>query len=142
MVKPIPPLEIARYPVVASDPATGATRLTGSRCLDCGALTFPSSGACSHCGGDHTAPQALSPTGTLYSFSVLHVGARGWPAPYVLGYVDLPEGVRVFAHIDAAPDQITLDMPVTVASREPIVNPEGNDVLAFVFKPALETAHA
>ena len=81
-------------------------------------------------------PAPLSEHGTLYSYSVLHVGARGWPAPYVLGYVDLPEGVRVFSHIDGVPEALRIDMPVSLQIRAPIKNPEDQDVLAFTFRPS------
>lgn len=136
MDKVIPPLQITRFPVIDVDPADGRSKLIGSCCAACDKITFPSSGACSGCGGTEVAPRFLSERGALYSFSVLHVGARGWPAPYVLAYVDLPEGVRVFSHIDAAPESLRLDMHVQLRRRDPISNPEGNQVLEYVFQPA------
>ena len=133
---------LTAFPVVAADPADGRSKLCGSRCQTCAAITFPPASVCSACGSEDVAPAALSETGTLYTYSVLHVGARGWPAPYVLGYVDLPEGVRVFSHIDAPADALRIDMPVTLQVRTPIRNPEGQEVLAFTFRPVAGTSHA
>ena len=36
----------------------------------------------------------LSDSGSLYTWSVVHV-AEGWNVPYIAGYVDLPQSVRV-----------------------------------------------
>jgi uncharacterized OB-fold protein len=130
----VPP-RLTAFPVVAIDPSDGREKLSGSRCAGCGSLAFPPLPICSSCGSQDVAPAPLSERGTLYTYSVLHVGARGWPAPYVLGYVDLPEGVRVFSHIEGAPDTLRIDMPVSLALREPIKNPEDQEVLAFAFRP-------
>jgi uncharacterized OB-fold protein len=130
----VPP-RLTAFPVVAIDPADGREKLSGSRCAGCGSLAFPPLPICSRCGSQDVAPAPLSERGTLYTYSVLHVGARGWPAPYVLGYVDLPEGVRVFSHIEGAPDTLRIDMPVSLQLREPIRNPEDQEVLAFAFRP-------
>jgi benzoylsuccinyl-CoA thiolase BbsA subunit len=131
----VPP-QLTAFPVVAIDPADGRKKLSASACAGCGKLTFPPAPLCSHCGSENVAPAPLSEHGSLYTYSVLHVGARGWPAPYVLGYVDLPEGVRVFSHIDGAPEALRIDMPVSLQIRTPIKNPEDQDVLAFTFGPS------
>jgi benzoylsuccinyl-CoA thiolase BbsA subunit len=131
----VPP-QLTAFPIVAVDPADRREKLSASRCVDCKSLTFPPAPLCSKCGGQKVAPAPLSEHGTLYSYSVLHVGARGWLAPYVLGYVDLPEGVRVFSHIDGAPEALRIDMPVSLEIREPIKNAEDQDVLAFAFRPS------
>jgi uncharacterized OB-fold protein len=42
----------------------------------------------------------LSPTGTLYSFTVVHASPKANKAPVSLGLVDFADGVRVFARLD------------------------------------------
>jgi uncharacterized OB-fold protein len=145
MAQPEPVLpQLTAFLIVLADPADGRSKLCGSRCRGCARITFPPAPVCSGCGSEAVEPVPLSERGTLYTYSVLHVGARGWPAPYVLGYVDLPEGVRVFSHIDAPPGELRMDMPVTLQLREPVKNPEGQEVLAFTFRPSAtqENAHA
>ena len=54
--------------------------------------------------------------GSLYTWSVVHV-AKGWKVPYIAGYVDLPEGVRIFAHIvEAGSDELNMDMKVSLTT--------------------------
>jgi uncharacterized OB-fold protein len=54
---------------------------------------------CVHCGANSFTPRTLSPTGTLYSYSVIHGAGGVWPDVYAVGYVDFPEGVRVFGQL-------------------------------------------
>ena len=131
----VPP-QLTAFPIIAIDPADRREKLSASCCAECKSLTFPPAPLCSKCGSQKVAPAPLSEHGKLYSYSVLHVGARGWPAPYVLGYVDLPEDVRVFSHIEGAPEALRIDMPVSLQIREPIKNAEDQDVLAFAFRPS------
>ena len=50
--------------------------------------------------------------GTLYACTVIHQAPEGFEAPFVVGYVDIGEGVRVFAHIENAMESHVLDGPV------------------------------
>jgi len=47
---------------------------------------------------------ALSSHGVLYEASLIRVAPVGFKAPFWLGYVDLPENVRVFAQIEWTDD--------------------------------------
>ena len=70
------------------------TRLLATRDAATGRLTFPAAD------GD---PVMLSPDATLYSFTTVRVRAPfGLPSPYATGYVDTPEGLRLFALLDPA----------------------------------------
>ena len=57
------------------------------------------------------------------------------PAERIVPYVDMPEGVRVFTHIDAKPDQVKCDLPVVLKETPAVRNPHGWDVLTFKFAP-------
>lgn len=68
----------------------------------------------------------LSQHGTIYESAVVEIAPEGFEAPYRVAYVDLPEGVRVFAPVrwtgPTAPrpgDQVKLT--VDVVRREPEV---------------------
>jgi uncharacterized OB-fold protein len=126
---------LTAWPSVGS--AGGAPCLVGARCHDCAKVWFPSAAICPSCRSQAIDRAPLSRAGRLYAWSRLHVAARGWAAPYVLGYVDLPEGVRVLAHI-AVDDPAALrpDMPVAFRATAPAVNAEGQEVIHFVFAPA------
>ncbi|MBZ9772384.1 Zn-ribbon domain-containing OB-fold protein [Mesorhizobium sp. CO1-1-8] len=50
---------------------------------------------------------ALGRRGVVYTRTVIHAAAPGFEGPYVVGYVDVTEGIRVFAHLqtgEGAPD--------------------------------------
>jgi uncharacterized OB-fold protein len=82
-------------------PVGAAACLLGSRCRECGTSFFPPRQICPRCmkeGILETVP--LSPRGTLYTYTVIRQAPPRYPVPYAVGYVDLPEGVRVFAQLD------------------------------------------
>jgi uncharacterized OB-fold protein len=79
--------------------APGGPALVGVRCPDCGLVAFPAPVRCPGCLATSLAPHVLARVGTLYSYATVHVGPPGWPVPYTVGYVDLPDGARVFGHM-------------------------------------------
>ncbi len=114
----------------------GAPMLIGIQCGDCGAKLFPPAGVCPECMSENVARLQLSSRGTLYSWSVVHAAPRGWNVPYIAAYVDLPEGVRVFAHIvDAAPGALVMDMAVTLCVRDLGVDENGATFTSYAFAP-------
>jgi uncharacterized OB-fold protein len=106
---------VAYFP--ASRPWTaeaGAVRLHGSRCGRCGAVAFPAHKVCPSCGEGGQDGVLLSPVGTLYSFSEIHVAPRGFATPYAVGYVDLPEGVRLFGQIEGRAAELRIGQKLAV----------------------------
>lgn len=84
---------------------------------------------------ESVADTELATEGTLYSWSVVHVAPKSWRVPYVAGYVDLPDGVRVFAHIvGAEPDTLTMDMPVRLTTAI-LGDDDGVPVESYAFTP-------
>jgi uncharacterized OB-fold protein len=115
----------------------GAVHLVGSECRDCRTRVFPPTAVCPGCMSENMAPLNLSRRGTLYSWSVVHAAPRGWKLPFVAGYVDLPEGVRVFAHIVGGdPKALRFDMPVEVTLAELGQDEQGRPLEGFAFAPA------
>ena len=81
----------------------------------------------------------LSRQGTLWVWSIVHQSMPGVPVPYVVGVVDLPEGVAVRCNlIDVEPDPARLGfgMPVEMTTGVSQQDRDGNDVIAFYFRPA------
>lgn len=77
----------------------GAWRLVGSRCGTCGTVQFPPRVLCPD---DLTEcdEAVLGTGGVVYEASLVRVAPVGFTAPYWVAYVDLPEGVRLFAQLD------------------------------------------
>ena len=94
--------------------ASGRATLIGGRCADCGTETFPRAPVCSSCMSESIQAHPMPRTGTLYAFSVVHVAAKKWRKPMRIGYVDLPNGARVFTHLDGADLAIGDDVEVGV----------------------------
>jgi uncharacterized OB-fold protein len=69
---------------------------------------------------ERLAGEAMPDAGTLYSFTTVHVGRARTDGPFAVGYVDLPNGVRVFAHLTGTP---SIGDRVTVALRDGV--PDG-----------------
>ena len=72
----------------------------GQRCKSCGAVYLSSRRACSRCFAQGPFEEIpLSPRGALWVYSIVHQSSPGVPVPYVVGVVDLPEGVAVRCNI-------------------------------------------
>lgn len=105
---PVKPAPGTPRPVVdgaiAFDSQGRAIGLVGGRCRDCGTTTFPAKPICPGCWGEGTQDAApLSAEGILYTYTVVRNPPLGFKGPYVLGYVDLPENLRVMARLDGEP---------------------------------------
>jgi uncharacterized OB-fold protein len=84
---------------------------------------------------EKVAPTELSSDGSLYSWSVVHVAPRGWNVPYIAGYVDLADNVRVFSHIvDVDPTALEMDMPVSL-TKAVFGDDDGVPVESYGFTP-------
>ena len=114
-------------------------RLMGAQCGRCGAKVFPKPKICCVCWSADQHDLALATRGTLYSFSIVHAARKGWPSPYAIAYVDLEDGVRVCAPLEADvahPPQ--LDTPVELIVGTLRANGDGTPVLSHRFKPVQE----
>jgi uncharacterized protein len=110
--------------------------LIGSRCRDCGVITFPAQRSCPACTSVAVEQRLLGRTGTLYTWTVQ--GFRPKPPyagpqdfePYGVGYIELPGEVRVEARLTVAdPDLLWIGMPM-----ELVVVPFGVRV-TYAFAP-------
>lgn len=117
----------------------GTVRLVGSVCNDCNKRMFPPSDVCPECMSENLSPIKFSAEGTLYSWSVVHAAPKGWKLPFVAAYVDLPEEVRVFAHIvDADPNQLEMDMPMKTQIATLGNDESGAPFESYAFAPCLK----
>lgn len=120
-----------------------AVHLIGSRCPKCGKHAFPSSTFCDQC-GERTGqePVKLSTKGILYSFSEIYVAPKAFRTPYVVGYIDLPEGVRVFGQVEHEASELRIDEEVQVVLGVIRNSESGRPVISYKFRKKGETAHA
>jgi uncharacterized OB-fold protein len=90
------------------------------RCASCRRLRHPPRPMCPTCGALELDTVEASGRGTVYSFVIPHHPPLPWfPEPYVVALVDLAEGTRLVTNIvGAAPDAVTIGMPVRVRFEE------------------------
>jgi hypothetical protein len=113
--------------------------LEGSRCPACKATFYPPRHVCLACYREGLDLVALSRKGTLHTFTI---GRLAPPralvqAPYVIAQVQLPENVIIATVLTGVkPEDVRIGMPLEVVVEKATVDPEGNDVMAFKFRPA------
>ena len=113
--------------------------LAGSKCSECGTVFLGDRMACSRCLSTEPLEHIrLSDRGELHVFSIVHQSVPGVPVPYVAAIVDLPEGVSVRCNIvgvEPDPKNLEFGMPVQMFTEKVHTDRDGNDVIAFKFRP-------
>jgi uncharacterized OB-fold protein len=133
----------ARIPIregLLSTPLTdlSVVRLLGSRCTNCGETSLGTAEICANCGRDAVTSLPLSRRGLVWTYTIVRHKPPGdykGPdpfAPFALGLVELPDGLRVLTPIECALEQVHIGMPVEFRAfvREPDGGPE---VVVFAF---------
>ncbi len=116
--------------------------LNGSRCKSCGHVTLEIRKICPSCwatGQMEAAP--IGREGTLYTYTIIHQAPAGFAAPIAVGYVDLPEGVRVFAHLDPTPDTLRVAGKVALAIEPLKTAEDGTKLYGPRYRAVSATAH-
>ncbi len=114
----------------------GTGNLLGSRCRSCGAHFFPVREACSGCLSGDLETVKFATEGTLYTYSVVRQSTPDFEVPYVLGYVDFPENVRIMGQIGGCEiDDIKIGMPMVLALEPFGEDDDGNPLTGYRFKP-------
>ena len=91
-------------------------QLLARKCRHCGEVFFPPRSHCPHCLGTDLEWWALSGRGTLHSWTEVSVVGPDFDTPFLLGLVDLAEGVgRITSKLTGvAADQLSIGMPLRV----------------------------
>lgn len=119
--------------------------LIGSRCADCGAVTFPAQDRCPRCGRHAMYTLLLPRRGRLVSWTT-----QGFPPvvpyagdetgesfePFGVGLVQLDDLVRVEARLtESDPEHLDFDMEVELRIVPFYVDAHGDQILTFAFAP-------
>jgi uncharacterized protein len=119
----------------------GTLQLVGSECSDCGEICFARReiGFCGYCQSRNLKEVRLSDRGTVYSYTVVMQRPPEYykgPVPYAIGFVELPEGVRVETlFTDCDFEDLRIGMEVELVLRKLHQDEEGNDVVTYMFRP-------
>jgi uncharacterized OB-fold protein len=114
-------------------------RLLGSRCPACGEHFYPRRLVCAKCLHEGCEDVVLSPTGTLWTYTYVHVPLFAKKDAkvdaYGVGQVDLPEGPRIQAILVGGPDDFEIGMALELDTETLRQDDEGNDVVIYRFRP-------
>lgn len=113
--------------------ATKEHRLTYQRCASCGEIVFHPRRHCTGCLSTDLRWNDSAGHGCVYSYTVIR--QHGHPyfrarLPYVVGFIDLDDGVRMLAEIDAPPGDVRIGLRVSVAWED------HTELAIPVFRPA------
>lgn len=117
--------------------------LVGSKCRNCGEVFWPARIYCANCSEDDMEEVALGGKGKISTYTIVRQTLPGsvMTAPYGLGVVDLPEGAHVRGvFTDCRPEDLDIGVEVEAVIEKVKEDPEGNDVMAFKFRPVRRKA--
>ena len=112
--------------------------LVGQKCRSCGKIAYPRKRICPECFSEDLQDQILSRTGTLHTYTCTYLGAPHLKPPYVIGFVDLPEKIRLLSLItDCEPweEILKVDMPVEMVIDKLMQDENGEDIYTYKFRP-------
>lgn len=120
----------------------GSIALLGSKCTKCGELFFPKRDGtvCTHCQCDTFEEIQLSSRGTIFTFTEIMIRPPGYykgEVPYAIGWVDLPEGIKVetqFTQVDF--EDLKIGMEVEMILETLHTEEDGTEVICYKFRPA------
>lgn len=108
--------------------------LKGYRCKKCGQLDFPKLSPCPNCWGEEFEMVPLSRRGKLYCATDIFIGQAGMQTPYIFGYIDLPENLRIFAQLEGELGSFKCDEQVELTVGAIRTNGDGVPITSYKFK--------
>jgi uncharacterized OB-fold protein len=109
--------------------------LLANKCQDCGQVFFPKALICYSCFGNKMQDMTLSSRGKLYSYTTAYMPSTHFEPPYGVGYVDMPEGVRIFTPLKIVankPFKVGMEMEVVI---EKLWQEDDKEIIGYKFKP-------
>lgn len=109
--------------------------LIGNQCQTCGQKYFPPKPFCFDCSGEEMVTIKLGKRGVLYSYATSHVPLIKFASPYTAGWIDLEEGVKVFAPLELEKGiDIEIGMDVELVISE-LWREEEKIVVGYKYRP-------
>ena len=109
--------------------------LIGNRCKACGRIFYPPRPFCFDCFGEEIEPVKLGSRGRLYSYTICHMPSLHFTPPYMVGWVDLSEGIRIFAPLKMEVDEriwIGMEMKLVI---DDLWEEEGRRAVGYKYSP-------
>ena len=112
-------------------------KLTATRCLDCGFVSFPPKAACPKCGSKNVIREELPREGEVLTYTILNVPIKGFEnqAPLIIAIIKLGDA-RVLAQLtDVQPEEVEVGMKVIATIRRTAPTLDGVVPYVIKFRP-------
>ncbi len=111
--------------------------LKGGKCASCEAVFFPRQSICPKCTEQNIEDAVLSRKGTLYTYTEVFQKPPDYegPVPYMIGRVQLPEGVFILAQLDARKEDLRIGLEMELFVERIYRDDSNRDVWGYKFKP-------
>ena len=95
-------------------------KLLGLKCKDCNKITCPPQTVCQECGGENLEVVEMKRSGTIKTFTVIHVPPVGLEdeAPYVACEIEADDGPWLVGRLDIPPEKASIELPGKKVSIE------------------------
>jgi uncharacterized OB-fold protein len=113
--------------------------VVGTRCTHCEKVFFPPKLVCPLCFDGVIEEVPLSRKGTIHTVTQSIMGPTDMEKPYIIGLIDLPEGIKLFSLITGSrygDKDIRIGAPVEMVIGKIKRDEEGYDVIGYAFRPA------
>ena len=120
-------------------------QLIGSRCNQCGIVTFPTQESCPRCASTDMAEHLLSRQGRLWAWTTQEFPPPSPPytgptgdafVPFGVGYVELDGEVKLETRLtEADPEALSIGMEMELVVLPFRSDDDGNEVVTFAFRP-------
>ena len=114
-------------------------QLIGSKCPDCGEVVFPANRRCTNCQNEPMEDIKLSRRGKIHALTTVMLRPPAYykgPVPFSIGWIELPDGVRVNATLlGAEPGSFKVGQEVELVIHKLQEDEEGSDIMGFGFVP-------
>ncbi len=119
-------------------------QLIASKCRDCGEVAFPKQAACPACTCGSTEEIRLARRGKLWTWTIQrfappppYTGDRTSFVPFGVGYVEMPEGIRIEARLTVnEPERLAIGMDMELVIERFKDAEDGTELVTFAFQPA------
>ncbi len=112
-------------------------RLSGTKCQDCGLVTYPPKAACPKCGSRNLIEIELPREGEVLTYTVLNIPIKGFEqyAPLIIAIIKLGEAKVLAQLTDVKPEEVRVGMRVQATIRRTAPTLDGVVPYVVKFKP-------
>jgi len=113
--------------------------LVGIKCKSCGISFFPPRNVCIRCLSEEIERFELNRKGKLFTYTKVYIPSKNFKRPYAIGYIDLPEGIRIFSQIkDWEKHDLKIGMEMELVIDTLWEDNEETKIIGYKFRPMNE----